>query len=205
MLVNLLQDPKPGRPLMTGRSHVGTACDKCGSTEKIWLQRRGRFAKPEDARWEACALCARRDRKRLYAESRKRYLASPKGRATTSRRRKRDRVRELAAQNAKRWRTRNPERDLYLQAKSRAKRLGLEFTITVEDIEIPERCPLLDIELSFGVGMVTHSSPSLDRKDSSKGYVKGNVWVISWRANVIKRDATLDELRLIVAGLERIR
>jgi hypothetical protein len=45
-------------------------------------------------------------------------------------------------------------------------------------------------------------TPSLDRIDSSLGYVKGNVWVISWRANHIKTDATLDELRLLVTGLE---
>jgi hypothetical protein len=45
------------------------------------------------------------------------------------------------------------------------------------------------------------NSPSLDRIDTSKGYVKGNVWVISWRANKLKSDATLAELESIVLAL----
>lgn len=37
--------------------------------------------------------------------------------------------------------------------------------------------------------------------DSSKGYIKGNVWVVSKRANTIKNNATLEELELLVANL----
>jgi hypothetical protein len=43
---------------------------------------------------------------------------------------------------------------------------------------------------------------SLDRIDSSKGYIKGNVWVISLRANRIKNDSTPQELRLIADKVE---
>lgn len=46
-------------------------------------------------------------------------------------------------------------------------------------------------------GVKQDDSYSLDRIDSSKGYIKGNVWVISLRANRIKNDSTPDELRLI--------
>ena len=45
------------------------------------------------------------------------------------------------------------------------------------------------------------NSPSLDRIDSSKGYTPDNVWVISRRANIIKHDATLEELLLISKNL----
>ncbi len=45
-------------------------------------------------------------------------------------------------------------------------------------------------------------SPSLDRIDSTKGYTKGNIWVISNRANTLKNDATLSELKLLVERLE---
>lgn len=45
-------------------------------------------------------------------------------------------------------------------------------------------------------------SYSLDRIDSSKGYIKGNVWVIPFKANRIKSDATLEELELIAKNLK---
>jgi hypothetical protein len=47
------------------------------------------------------------------------------------------------------------------------------------------------------------NSYSLDRIDSNKGYVKGNVWVISRRANVIKNNATLEELELLTNNLKK--
>lgn len=45
-------------------------------------------------------------------------------------------------------------------------------------------------------------SPTIDRIINDLGYVKGNVIVISWRANRIKSDATLAELKAIVAFYE---
>jgi hypothetical protein len=83
------------------------------------------------------------------------------------------------------------QRYLLSRSFSRAKRLGLEFNITAEDITIPERCPVLGLKLASNSG---DASPSVDRMDSTKGYVKGNVRVISWRANNLKSDATLVEL-----------
>jgi hypothetical protein len=44
--------------------------------------------------------------------------------------------------------------------------------------------------------------PTLDRVDPVCGYVPGNVWVISWRANRLKQDASLDELRMLARALE---
>lgn len=48
-------------------------------------------------------------------------------------------------------------------------------------------------------------SPSLDRLDSSKGYVKGNVRVISKRANQLKNNATVEEMRMVLADLIRLQ
>lgn len=78
-------------------------------------------------------------------------------------------------------------------AKARAKKYDRDFNITIDDLVVPEICPV------FGTPM---KSPSIDRTDSSKGYVPGNVDVISHRANQIKSDATLEELRQLVAYLE---
>jgi len=86
----------------------------------------------------------------------------------------------------------NPQRSLYNKAKGRCKQSGLEFTITKEDIIIPEYCPLLKVKLdSWG-----HKDycPSLDRIDNTKGYTKENIWVISFLANRMKNSATKEEL-----------
>lgn len=78
-------------------------------------------------------------------------------------------------------------------AKHSAKRRGLEFNLTVEDIQIPELCPLLNIPLVQG-GDASSNLVSIDRIDSSKGYIKGNVQVISCKANTMKSNATKEEL-----------
>lgn len=77
-----------------------------------------------------------------------------------------------------------------------------EIDIKAEHIVIPDRCPLLGIPLQQAGGFREAGSPSLDRIRPELGYVPGNVWAISYRANQIKNDATLAELRAIVAGLE---
>jgi hypothetical protein len=89
-------------------------------------------------------------------------------------------------------------------AKERAQRKSIPFFLNLEDIVIPELCPLLGIPLMSGSGRggMTGNSPTLDRKIPELGYVKGNVWVISHRANSIKRDASLAELEMLV---ERLR
>ena len=78
-----------------------------------------------------------------------------------------------------------------------AKCKGVPFNLTLEDIKVPEFCPILGIPLARSTGSHTDSSPSLDRIDPSLGYVRGNVIVISYRANRIKNDATIPELQKI--------
>jgi len=90
-------------------------------------------------------------------------------------------------------------------AKSNAKIRGLEFSLELSDILIPERCPVLGVLLDCTAERPSENLPSLDRIDNSRGYVKDNVWVISWRANYIKRDSTLPELRALVAALENLK
>lgn len=93
---------------------------------------------------------------------------------------------------------------LLQSAKCRAKKRGTQFDVDFSDISIPTHCPLLGVELVYsGEGMHCPNSASIDRIDSKLGYVKGNVWIISRRANVIKNDASLDELRMILENLEK--
>lgn len=106
---------------------------------------------------------------------------------------------------ARKWRRDNPKRYLCQAAKTRAQRSGLEFNITPDDFDIPESCPVFGIPLKQSAGGRSPSSPSLDRIDASKGYVKGNIEVISWRANDLKKDATPEELVQLSAYVQARR
>ena len=80
---------------------------------------------------------------------------------------------------------------LWKMAKHRSKEFGLDFNIDVSDIIIPEVCPLLKCKLDSSS---KKTLPSLDRIDNSKGYIKGNVRVISFKANQMKSNASQEEL-----------
>lgn len=99
---------------------------------------------------------------------------------------------EKQRETQKRYRERYPERGLWRSARLRARSRGIDFTISVSDIQIPDCCPVFGIPFSKG-GM---KSASLDRIDNSKGYIPGNIQVISRRANTMKGDATFAEMRL---------
>lgn len=93
-------------------------------------------------------------------------------------------------------------------AKTRAKNKNLPFSLTISDIVIPDVCPVLGIKLERAVGKGNHmyndASPTLDRIVPELGYVPENVAVISWRANKLKGDGSLDELEKIVSWLRAV-
>lgn len=106
------------------------------------------------------------------------------------------------------WKT-----QLVAHARHRGRRKGLASDLRVEDIHWPTHCPVLKIKLNYpeviqwngrgkGMGKIRPDTPTLDRFDNSKGYIPGNVIVISWRANKLKGDATAEEMRNILAYLE---
>lgn len=112
-------------------------------------------------------------------------------------------VREARSRKEKERRDRDPVGLLLSLAKQRAKRRGLPFTLVREDIVIPERCPVLGLLLERGQRKLKDASPTLDRLDPCKGYVPGNIAVISWRANKVRGDATREELRRVLRYVER--
>lgn len=101
-----------------------------------------------------------------------------------------------------RWRIKHPERYLVHKARGSAKARNLDFDLTEEDIYIPEECPVLGIKFDNSVKSDKNNSPSIDRLDNSKGYTKDNVNVISWRANNLKSDGTLEEFKKLVSWME---
>lgn len=87
---------------------------------------------------------------------------------------------------------------IYTNTKHRAKKMNIPFNIELEDIVIPKYCPILEIELSLtpygerkGFQM---NSASIDKIDPNLGYIKGNIQIISMKANAMKYSATEDEL-----------
>lgn len=90
--------------------------------------------------------------------------------------------------------------NLWSRAKRRAAAKGVPFSITVEDVVVPDVCPVLGHALQVGD---RDWAPSLDRTIPIMGYVPGNVVVMSARANTLKSNASAAELRAVadyVAG-----
>lgn len=120
----------------------------------------------------------------------------------------REHTNEIARNSHKRARTRRPKSFLVYYAKRRAIKRGLPFNLTENDIEIPEVCPVLGIKLrnpsTDGWDIFSQDNcPSLDRIVPELGYIKGNVKVISKKANTIKSFGTKEEHLKIVEYIER--
>jgi hypothetical protein len=97
----------------------------------------------------------------------------------------------------------NARKILLSNAKQRAKKSNIEFSLTREDIDIPDACPVFGFPLKREGKETWMFAPSIDRVDNSKGYVKHNIIIVSRRANILKKDATLDELRKLTNYYER--
>lgn len=107
-----------------------------------------------------------------------------------------ERYKQSSIISFKKRRSERPEAHIYFRVKTSAKKRGLPFDLELDDIEIPEYCPLLNIKLEYtSSGKAKYNTPSVDRIDSSKGYVKGNVWVISNKANIMKQDVSIEMLK----------
>ena len=134
---------------------------------------------------------ARRKYKNLGEEKLKRYREYS--------RQSRLRDPEKAKQATRNWYINNPASRMLKSAKIRARKNGLEFDLTLDDIVVPEVCPVLGLQIVTDTTPKTKDqAPSLDRIDNTKGYVRGNIIVVSLKSNRIKSDATIEELQAIV-------
>lgn len=95
----------------------------------------------------------------------------------------------------------DPRKRMFNQAKNRAKRRNIPFSIELDDIIIPDKCPLLEISFIPGTFNNYEHTYSLDRIDSTKGYVKGNIKVISKLANSMKNSASKEELLIFAKNI----
>lgn len=119
----------------------------------------------------------------------------------------------------RRWRNKNKEHlrqrqkeyyrehpDIYLlnACASRAKKQGLEFNLERKDLMFPTHCPVFGFPFEHGTRGFHEQSPSIDRINPKLGYVKGNVIVVSFKANRMKQTATVKELRQLADFYEKL-
>ena len=184
-------------------------CNKC-NIEKDTTEFYKNASKMGHApRCKDCAKQADKDRKRERAESlvhpetyeqmSERKLQEFKERNQLQKKLKEEkdnkRISKKRKLNMKKYKETPIEKLILSRAKSRAKRLKILFDLKVEDIIVPDKCPILGIPIyRSDEGRV--NSPSLDRIIPEYGYTKHNVQVISNRANTLKSNATPEELLL---------
>lgn len=108
---------------------------------------------------------------------------------------------EKNSEYQRKYRASDPKMSLYRAAKQRAKAQKLPFDIEFSDLVFPERCPILGVVLRSYAGTAEKQpggradSFSLDRIVPELGYVKGNVQIVSQKANAMKNNATAEELK----------
>lgn len=141
-----------------------------------------------------CKNCDKERRRNWYADTGKQW------------------VKDYAKANPVLIKTKN----LIGDARRRAKKKNLPCDIDLdyvrlivgENAEFASHCPVFKVPLEWSCQRANGNnplpnSPSLDRIDPSKGYVKGNVWIISHRANTIKSNASHEELKLVTEAVGR--
>lgn len=104
--------------------------------------------------------------------------------------------------NRNRWNQSSAATKMHRRRGSDARREGVPFDITIEDIHIPDICPVLGIPIISNASIQSDNSPSLDRFIPDLGYVRGNIHVISTRANRIKNNATTDEIEKLLKWMK---
>jgi hypothetical protein len=102
--------------------------------------------------------------------------------------------REAIIEKKKAYNKGRPAERLLSNLKQRAKRKQLPFDLDISDIEGVSHCPVFGFELKRNEGKSFNDSISIDRKDSTKGYTKDNIQILSQLANTMKSSASKEEL-----------
>lgn len=120
---------------------------------------------------------------------------------------------DVGAAANKRYRERHKHTLQYRQracvnkSRQRAKQKGWVHDLDLEYIQsiwpVDNKCPVFGTEFTYGNDSLD-TNASIDRIDSSLGYVKGNVSIVSWRANNLKSDASLSELEAVISYMKSL-
>jgi hypothetical protein len=211
MAITLNNYIKEGPIRENGRIYYMCECPQCGNLRKVRKEALGKIKschpchhsiqrppKPEgDVHW--CNKCTSWKTKDNFNFRRDGKSRNCKKCEDEYRRANLSKINEYA----KKYRKKNIEQAMLSAAKARAKESGVQFNIDISDIIVPKTCPVLGIKLSTSGSK--QNSPSLDRIFPQYGYTKGNVRVISWRANWIKNNATPEEIEKLFLDSISIR
>ena len=178
--------PRPRRPL-TGKLQWCIKCRKNKDTSLFTFEKNKKNGLQS---W--CLDCLKPKSCAYYLANRERLVKQQREYARMHKKEQQERKRN------------NPNKYLWIVAKSRAKKKDIKFTIKPEDIVIPKLCPVLGIRLRFSsTGKSRDNSPTVDKFIPNKGYTPDNISVISKKANVIKNNASIEELTLLVKWMRK--
>lgn len=150
-------------------------CSKCNTKKSLIEYDNAKNTK--DGKYSICKTCKRKDYNQWKLNNRDKIKKNEENRNIRRRL--------------------NIKEEMFRRVKNRCKRTKTEFSISIEDIYVPKYCPVFGYILeSSDKRRPLYNSPSLDRIDPTKGYIKGNVQVISHRANSMKTNATKEEMLL---------
>jgi len=174
---------------------------KCGNTVWVWKCQCGnetevRSALVKNGHTKSCGC---------YKETQTDILKTCRFCGETSYRRTQNGARSSVCEkcfNKQGAKSRDPILVMLSAARARAKKAGVAYSLTKEEVEVPEYCPILGIKLEQGTVKERDNSPSLDRIKSELGYIPGNVAVISFKANRIKNHGTAEQHRRIADWMD---
>lgn len=171
-----------------------------------------KYKKAKDGLYSHCKFCKSERRKLIYKnnkEFRINSLLRAKNRYKNNIKYEKQRQRERYIKNrdkikkqARDYATNNPNKILFISAKRRAKLNNIPFNIELTDVIVPEKCPILRVDIKKNKTKIGYNSPSLDRIIPSLGYTKNNIRVISHKANRMKSDITLEVALQLVKYLK---
>jgi len=174
-------------------------CSLCKECSKLYIEKNKKRRKVKNDQW-------RKDNKKLISDNSKTYYDNNKDIKSNYYQKNKEKLNE---KNINRIRS-NIILYLQRQAIKRAKQRGIPYEdnfLVNKFKEIPQECEVLHIPIRSNVGQggQSPSSPSVDRIDSMKGYLTDNVRIISHRANLLKNNATFEEIKLVFEDSLKIR
>lgn len=183
----------------TKKDGLQGACKEC---------RRARHVEEKEENNERCRKWNQDHAEEISRRGKKKYRNDPgpaKARAKKRRKEKPDQCRDENRKYHKKLKSRNPERVKFNSIKCNAKKRGILFDITYEDIVdllLTEKCPICSIDMVASPSRNSPTNKSIDRIDASQPYTRKNCLCICYRCNRIKGDGTAEDHQRIANWME---